>query len=74
MRITMTLPSVDIKVTIDFELDREFLAKIESIAISQEWQLEDTILNLARHALGTYQDEGYDRADMELIIKGVPID
>ena len=51
-----------------------FWRRLCLIANNQRWSILQTFVYLSRHALGMYEAGRYDRADMELIIKGIPIE
>jgi hypothetical protein len=70
----MTPYERDLIVTVDLQIDSEFLRKIKWIAANHEWEIGDVILNLARHAIKVYREDGYNRTEIEQIIRGIPID
>jgi hypothetical protein len=55
-----------------YKPDSDFGKEIDRISKQQNWAPSFTIRILAAHALGLCYE--YMRADMESIIKGVPID
>lgn len=59
-------------VEIHYDRGSQFGIEIHRIAKAQNWTPQLTIHLLTAHALGIYHE--YDRADMELIIKGVAIE
>ncbi len=61
-------PELDINVPFDLELHHTLLMRLKQICEVREWQLEDAIRILAGHALGIYEEDGYDRDEIEAII------
>jgi hypothetical protein len=72
----MMMTPLDQAIEIPFNLDRDcrFWNEVERISQQQAWSFGLTLLQLARHGARIYDESDYDRDEMELIIKGVPID
>ena len=58
---------------IGFESEIDLYRAIDKIAKRQNWDIDFTFVQIVRHGLGQYLP-GFDRVDMELIIKGAPIE
>lgn len=59
-------------IDINYDRDSQFGKEITRISLQQVWSEKLTIHLLAAHALGIHHE--YDRHDMELIIKGAPLE
>ena len=61
-------------VPINVRLPKSLLAGIDKLCQQQDWKRSYCIEMLVRHSLGKYQIGGYNVADLELILGGIPVE